>query len=247
MTRTTNSGISTVRYNDRPVGEYERGIVIATSEARVAEWLCELVQPCMGRRYVLRHAATQGAFASMAQMPGMAMAFIEIGFFGEAMLGNLGRLHKLYPRLRVILFAVSETAAEETARYLCWGGGGFISLRDRPEEIEEQLNAVFEGKNRTPGDVLRCMRDYERLNRIESHLTRQEIEVVRCVAREKTRKETAYCLKVSEKTVSNHLENIRMKFGVHNLVGILKLAVTKGVLPEKELWSCRFRCGGRGC
>ncbi|MDR1802749.1 MAG: LuxR C-terminal-related transcriptional regulator [Treponema sp.] len=196
---------------------------------------------------MLRHAATQGAFASLVQMPEMTMAFIEVGFFGESMLGSLECLHKLYPRLRVVLFAVSETAAEEAARYLCWGGGSFISLRDRPEEIEAQLNAVFEGRNRTPGDVLRCMRDYERLSSIAPHLTRQEIEVIRCVAREKTRKETAYCLKVSEKTVSNHLENIRMKFGVHNLVEILKLAVTKGILPEKELWSCRFKCEGRGC
>jgi DNA-binding NarL/FixJ family response regulator len=82
--------------------------------------------------------------------------------------------------------------AEEMARYLCWSGGSFIFLRDKSEEIERQLTTVSEGRIRSLGDVLRCMRDYERLPRIEPYLSRQEIEVVRCMA--------------CGKTVSNHLE-----------------------------------------
>jgi hypothetical protein len=93
--------------------------------------------------------------------------------------------------------------AEEMARYLCWSGGGFIFLRDKSEEIEIQLTTVFEGRIRSLGDVLRCMRDYERLPRSEPHLIKYEIEVVWCVAREKTRKEMVYCLKMSEMTVTN--------------------------------------------
>ena len=156
MTRTTNSGYGIVRLQDRqgPVGLTEKGIVIATSEARIAGWLGELVLPCAGRQYTLRHAATQSIFATLVQMPRVAMAFIEIGFFGEAMIGSLEKLRKQYPRLWVVLFTVSGTVVEDTARYLCWGGGSFVSLRDRPE------------------DVLRGMRDYEGLPLIEPHLTR---------------------------------------------------------------------------
>ncbi|MDR3337763.1 MAG: LuxR C-terminal-related transcriptional regulator [Treponema sp.] len=47
-------------------------------------------------------------------------------------------------------------------------------------------------------------------------------------AREKEAKEMAFLLKISKKTVDNHLHNIREKFGVKKTAGILKLAVSIG-------------------
>jgi DNA-binding CsgD family transcriptional regulator len=76
---------------------------------------------------------------------------------------------------------------------------------------------------------------------IEPYLTHKEIEVVRCIAQEKTRNETAKCLNISDKTLFNHLRNIRRKFGVRNVIGILKIAVAQGILPEKELRMCRLK------
>jgi DNA-binding NarL/FixJ family response regulator len=242
MTRTTNSGYSVVRLDDGQgqVGLLEKGIIIASGEGRVSEWLKELLRPCMRRVHVLRYATTSKAFDSLVRMPRMMMVFIEVGFFGDAMIGCLDRLHKLCPQLRVILFTVSGIQPDEAAHYVHWSGGSFISLRDRPELIEEQLKAVFEGRNTVSEDILPSMRDYERLPDIEPHLTHQEIEIARCMAREKTIKETAQCLKVSVRTVNNHLGNIYRKFGIRNVVGMLKLAVTRGILPEKELRSGRL-------
>ena len=243
ITRTANSGYGVVRLDDRKgaVGPGEKGVIVATGEGRVAEWLEESLLPCMRCPYVTRRAETESLFYSLVQMPGMAMAFIEVGFFGEAMIGSLDRLRKLRPQLQVVLFTVSDIPLEDLSRYLYWGGGcSFISLRDRPEEVEEHLRGIFRGGKWAPEEMLREMRDYGQLPTVEPHLTYREIEVVRCAAREQKRKEIAYNLKVSEDTVKNHLGNIRLKFGVHNMVGILKLAVTQGILPERELRSCRF-------
>jgi DNA-binding NarL/FixJ family response regulator len=234
---TANSGYGVVRLDGRlgPVGLLEKGVIIATGESRVAEWLRELAWPGMGKPYVTRHAATEGEFNSLARMPRMAAAFIEVGFFGEAMIGCLNRLCKLYPQLRIVLFTVSCVTPEETVRYLRWGGGGFISLRDRPERIEKRVKAAFGRGDRVPESLLRDVGAYERLPWVEPHLTHCEIEVARCMAREKTIKETAYCLKVSVRTVNNHLGNIYRKFGVRNTVGVVKLAVARGILPAEEL------------
>jgi hypothetical protein len=43
---------------------------------------------------------------------------------------------------------------DEAARYAHWSGGGFIFLRDRPEQVEVRLKALFEGRGRIPEDVL---------------------------------------------------------------------------------------------
>lgn len=238
MTRTTNSGCGVVRLDDKrgQVGLSEKGIIIATNEDKIAVWMRELLAPCMRRLHVLMYAATTEAFDLLARMPGMVMAFIEIGFFGEAMLVRLDRLRKLFPYLRIVLFSVSCMPSDEIARYAHWSGSDcFISLRDKPERIEERLKCLFEGRDYIPEDVLSGMRDYERLSGIPPYLTRQEIEIVRFIAQEKTDEEITNCLRVSIKTLNNHLGNIYRKFGIRNRVGILKLAVATGILPEREL------------
>jgi DNA-binding CsgD family transcriptional regulator len=40
---------------------------------------------------------------------------------------------------------------------------------------------------------------------------------------------------VSEHTVTNHLCNVYRKFGTRNRVEVLKLVVSKGILPMDEL------------
>jgi DNA-binding NarL/FixJ family response regulator len=243
MTRTTNSGYCTVRLDDNrqgPVGLAEKGIIIATNEDKVTEWLKGLLLPCMRRVHTLRYATTAKEFDSLVRMPGVEMALIEIGFFGEAMIGCLDRLRKLRSQLRIVLFTVSGILPYEAARYVYWSGGGFISLRDRPERIEGRLKAMFESREYIPEDILLGIRDYDHLPTISPHLTHQEIEIVRCMAQEKTVKEMTYCLKVSVRTVDTHLANIYRKFGIRNRVGILKLAVTQGILAIEELRSYRF-------
>jgi DNA-binding NarL/FixJ family response regulator len=174
-------------------------------------------------------------------MPEMAIAFIEIGFFGEAMLGCLERLRKLRPQLRIVLFTVSCTQPDDAVYYLHWSGGSFISLRDGQEQLEERLKAVFRGETVMPEDILREMGEYDRLPAVKPNLTFKEIEVVRSRARGKTRTETAHCLNMSIRTADNHLENVRRKFGIRNIVDILRLAVSQGILPVKELLSGRLK------
>jgi DNA-binding CsgD family transcriptional regulator len=242
MTRTTNSGNSIVRLDDKhgQIGPNEKGIIIATSENRVAEWLRELIVPYMRRPHVLRYAETERTLNSLVQMSGMVMAFIEIGFFGEAALACLDRLRKYYPKLRIILFTITGIPSDEAARYMYWSGGGFITLRDRQERIEERLEAIFEGRKQMLDPLLQDMKNYDRLLGIPPHLTHQEVEIVRYIAQEKTDKEMTHCLKVSLRTLNYHLGSIYRKFGIRNRVGILKLAVTRGILPEKELWTRRL-------
>jgi DNA-binding CsgD family transcriptional regulator len=237
MTKNINNGYSVVRPDGRQgqVGLNEKGIIIALSEGRVAGWLRELLQPCMKRFYTLNYASTVGEFDSLARGLTMEAAFVEIGFFEEAMIGCLERMRRLYPKLRVILFTVSGIQSEEAARYIYWCGGSFVSLRDKPEQIKKRLRVLLEGKEYIPKDLLLDVRDYERISGISPYLTHKEIEIVRCIAHEKTDMEMTYCLRVSISTLNNHLTNIFRKFRIRNRVGIVKLAVAKGILPEREL------------
>jgi DNA-binding NarL/FixJ family response regulator len=221
-----------------PIAPNEKGVIIATKESRVVEWVNDFIQQCMGNQCVLRHAPKNEAFSYLAGNPKIAIALIEISFFCMTMIDYLELLHKQYPKLRIVLFTVSDMPLDEIVRYLYWSGCGFISFRDSPEIIQKRLGAIFLGENEFSEELLQDIVDYERLSLIEPYLTHKEIEVVRCIAQEKTLKQTARFLNISDKTLYNHLRSIRQKFGIRSMVGILKIAVTQGILPEKELRLC---------
>jgi DNA-binding CsgD family transcriptional regulator len=239
MTRTTsgNSGGGTFRIDNtiREIGLTERGIIVATSEWRVCDWLCDYVRPYENNRYALRYAETERDFETLVKKSRMAMAFIETDFFEEKTVACLERIRKGNPRLRVILFAVTALKPDDTSRYLWRGAGSFISLREWPELVRGQMKSIFDGYDRISEKNLNEMREYNRLLGIPPHLTVQEVEVCRYAAQEKERKEIAVYLGISVRTVDNHLLNIRQKFRKQNMVGILRIAVSLGILSPEEL------------
>jgi DNA-binding NarL/FixJ family response regulator len=212
-----------------------RGIIVASGERLIYDWLCRYLQKIVDGRYVFIHTSNESDFITCVQRQGIEMVFVESNFFGGAMIGNLDNLQKQYPALRIVLFTVSDFLAGLAGRYLCWGGDSFISLRDTEEKILKRLKIIFEGKYLVPVVVQREIQGYSRLPEISPHLTARECEIVRLAADEKATKEIGSLLKISPKTVSNDLNTIRRKFRKENMVGILKLAVSKGILPVEEL------------
>jgi len=228
-------------FNERgAVTMNRKGIIVATGEKLVFDWLCRYLQRVIDNRYVLIHASNEGDFMSCVQKQGIVMVFVETAFFGEAVIGNLESLSKQYPALRIILVTISDFPTETAGRYLCWGGDSFISLRDTEGRILTRLKIIFEGKYLIPQNVQKEIEGYSRIPEIPPYLTGRECEIVRLIAREKETKEMAFLLKISKKTVDNHLHNIREKFGVKKDAGILKLAVSRGILPVEELMTYRF-------
>jgi DNA-binding NarL/FixJ family response regulator len=239
MTKTTsgNSGGGTFRIDNaaREISLRERGIIVATSEWRVFDWICDYIRPYENNRYAIRYAETECDFETLVKKSRMVMAFIETDFFGEKTAACLERIRKENPRLRVILFAVTALQRDDISRILWRGADSFISLREWPEIVRGQMKSIFEGYDRISERALSKMREYNRVSGIPPHLTVQEVEVCRYAAKEKERKEIAVCLGISVRTVDNHLLSIRQKFRKQNMVGILRAAVSLGILSPEEL------------
>jgi two-component system, NarL family, response regulator DesR len=133
------------------------------------------------------------------------------------------------------LFSASVLPLGMAARYLYWSMGSYLSLRDSEKEIREAVEAIFGKRQAVPSYLRNCLDEYGRLSDKKPHLTHREVEIVRCAGEGKTGKETASVLMLSRRTVQNHISNIYQKFGIRNMVGVLKLAVSKGILPVEEL------------
>ena len=220
-------------------------VIVASDSRDVQDWLYRYLEPYGLKGYAFYLVESEGVFSEYVGKIDTAMAFVEDIFFGEKTVGMLGNIHKQYPKLKLALFSASVLSLGMAARYLYWSMGSYLSLRDSEKEIRESVEAIF-GKRQglheqaiVPSYLRCCLDEYGRLSDIEPHLTHREVEIVRCAGEGKTGRETASVLMLSRRTVQNHISNIYQKFGIRNMVGVLKLAVSKGILPMEELMGFR--------
>ena len=233
-TRTVTSNIASVTYmGRRSLGA--KMVIVASDNRNVHEWIYRYLEPYEARGYAFYKVENESYFSEYAGKADAAMAFVEDIFFGDRTLGRLDYIRKQYPKLRLVLFSVSKFPLDTAARYLCWSLGSYLSLRDGEGEIRETVEAVFGKRQVFPSYLKGSVVEHGRLIDIEPYLTHREIEIVRCIVAGKTAKETSSILMLSLRTVKNHVYNIYRKFGIRNMVGVVKLAVSKGILPVHEL------------
>jgi DNA-binding NarL/FixJ family response regulator len=219
----------------KDINSNERGVIIATQEGRISEWISEYAKPFIDKRYALKYATAVNEFSTLVRLPGMAMAFIEVDFFGEEIIGELDSLSKAYPEIQVVLFSVADVQPEDAGRYLWWGADSFVSLRGDPNLIREQLKIIFEGRNTVSGDALLGISEIKRISLSPPHFTPREIEIIRCIVKEKSIKETAKILSISQHTVTNYLYNMYRRCGIKNTIGLIKVSFTAGVITISDL------------
>ena len=234
-TRTVTSNIASVSVYKGRRSLGSKMVIVASDNKNVHEWIYSYLEPYEARGYAFYQVENEGGFSEYAGKADTVMAFVEDIFFDERTLGRLDYYRKQYPKLRLVLFSVSKLPLDTAARYLCWSLGSYLSLRDGEGEIREAVEAVFGKRQVFPSYLRNSVDEYGRPLGIEPHLTHREIEIIRCIVAGKTAKETASVLMLSLRTVKNHVYNIYRKFGIRNMVRVVKLAVSKGILPIDEL------------
>ena len=214
-----------------------RMVVVASDNRSVHEWFYRFLRPYEVIGYTFTHAENETGFSECTGKAGTVMAFIEDVFFGEKTIGKLDYFRSQYPKLRLIVFSTSRLSSSAAARYVSWSRGSYLSLRDSEKGIKEALEVIFRKQLAIPIYLRDNLDDYNHLIDIKPYLTHREIEIVRFTAKGKTVKETASALMISHRTVTGHLANIYRKFKVRNMVEVLKLAVSTGILPVDEIMS----------
>ena len=211
-------------------------MVIAASNSRnVQNWLFEYLEPYQAKNYAFYVLEREKDFIEYAGNLDTVIAFVEDIFFGEKTLGKLEYYRKQYPKLQFALFSASQIPFNAAARYLRWSKGSYFSLRDREAEIQEAVGAVFNKRQYIPSYLKTSFDYYYHLPDKKPHLTHREIEIIRYLVTGKIRKEVAAVLVLSESTIRHHVSNIYDKFGIRNMIGVLRLAFSKGIISADDL------------
>jgi DNA-binding NarL/FixJ family response regulator len=206
-------------------------VLVASKEPCVFNWLEEYLKHCnRDKRFYFMPATLEEHIDSRIEKPEAAVVFLEPYFYGERTGKMLKLLKRHNPRIRIVMFSVYDIPAEQIALFMNCGADGYINLRDSSEQIWDQITDVFNGKRSLPHGMWQKIDEYYEFLGEQPQLTQKEIEVVGCLAEGKTKKEVGEVLRITTKTVDNHVSNIYRKFGVHNSVGLLRLAISNGII-----------------
>lgn len=109
------------------------------------------------------------------------------------------------------------------------GFDGYLLKIDGREDIEKALKAVINNeKYYSPKTQQVFFEIQTSKNKIE--LTEREREILQLIVHEKTTKEIAEQLCISEKTVETHRGSIMLKLEVRNIAGMVKKAIMQGLV-----------------
>ena len=152
----------------------------------------------------------------------------------------IGRVRALGVATRVVILSMysDETLVGQALRN---GARGYLLKRSVTEELLLAIRAASRGEiylspaisRSIVADFLMLQADAEASNPFE-RLTSREREVLQLISEGHTNKAIAQVLKVSVKTVEKHRANLMSKLNVHDLAGLIRMAIQHGLVLLDE-------------
>ncbi|MBA5628244.1 response regulator [Moheibacter lacus] len=109
------------------------------------------------------------------------------------------------------------------------GFDGYLLKIDGRDEIQRALQKVMEGEKYFSSKTQQVFFETQ-TTKTNVDLTERELEVLQLIVQEKTTKEIADQLFLSEKTIETHRGNIMLKLEARNIAGIVRKAIMLGLV-----------------
>jgi len=139
------------------------------------------------------------------------------------------------PSSRVLVLSAYKD--EETIQQVMQAGAsGYMTKNSAADELLNAIREVGNGKVYYSASIMHKLKAQQRNtlsnNRFPvspAHLTPRETEVLALIARGQPNKEIAFTLGVSIKTIEKHRQSVMDKLGLHDIAGLTRYAVSKGL------------------
>ncbi|MEZ5173329.1 MAG: response regulator transcription factor [Bacteroidia bacterium] len=148
--------------------------------------------------------------------------------FGESNAKDfLDDLKTVHPELKIIfLTSVSDSV---TIKQLSKKVDGYILKSESQDEIIAAIEALIKGDKYFSAEASERMKEFPEE---EFFLSRREQEVLAVIMQEKSIREIAEELCISEKTVEMHRSNLFVKLDVKNITGLIKKAIALNLIAD---------------
>lgn len=146
-------------------------------------------------------------------------------------------IQKTYPTVKVIVLSMHDEKAMIQA-LIGAGVDGYLLKNTPKAELVKAIYEVANGSSYFPVEVksrlLEKDSDSFRKGKL-AELTDRELEILTCIAEGLSNKEIGEKLFISHRTVDTHRTNLMQKLDVHNVAGLVRLAIQCGLVND-WLW-----------
>jgi DNA-binding NarL/FixJ family response regulator len=140
-----------------------------------------------------------------------------------------GIISKSYPTVNIIALT-NVDIIPQVKKMLQQGAAGYLLKDATPEIIIDAIRKVADGEKYMYADLQRQIMNNLFEPKSTHVITRREKEILQLVVDEFTNQEIAEKLFLSLRTVENHRNNLLQKLGVKNTAGLVKAAISKGLI-----------------
>ena len=164
---------------------------------------------------------------------------IELRYPSKGDLSFLVQLKKQHPLVRIMLISLM-TGAGLSSKLIESGIDAYILKSCSKTDLFAALNNIVNGKNFFCSDIIKSILTANgNSNKIrEVDLTQRETEVLSLLVAGNANIQIAKELRLSENTVKTHRKNILAKFGVNNLIGMIRFACRARLLDYSSDGFC---------
>lgn len=149
-------------------------------------------------------------------------------------------IKKTLPDTKIIMLTQYDDK-EYVARFLKAGISGYLLKKAVGSELINAIRAVQRGEfylfSSIASEIVAGYLDKDKKPNEEDiyeKLTDREKQVLKLIAEGYSHKEIASCLNISAKTVIAHQTNISEKLGVRSRTGLIKFAISKGIIKLEK-------------
>jgi two-component system, NarL family, response regulator NreC len=189
------------------------------------------------RMEVVGEAADGSEAVSKAQQLHPDVVFMDSSMPGMNGLEAARLLRRQTPAVKVLMHSFQNGRAFLN-QVIESGAQGYVSKDASLEEMAQAIEHVNHGETWFKSDDARlALEEHSRNSRTAPHrgrrasadLTDREIEVLGKVAEGKSNRVIAAELGIGVRTVETHRERIMLKLQIHNVAGLIKFAIAKGL------------------
>ncbi len=173
------------------------------------------------------------------QMAGILRPNVVVMDIAMPLLNGLGATRQISrecPKCRVLILS-SHTAEEYVEQLAAAGATGYLLKQTAARELVAGIREANKGNAFfSPGISKRLREQHQasihrpRGKRTVPGLTSRELEILQLIAEGHTNKQIAAQLCISTKTVEKHRQQLMKKLDIHEIAGLTRYAIDKGVI-----------------
>jgi len=150
-------------------------------------------------------------------------------------LAAIKAIRKKYPKIKILILTMLKDH-EHFKHAMANGASGYLLKDDAFDRLSMAIKLIMKGKQYVSPSVSametdRFLRSLDEADTPSSDiLTKRESQVLKCVAGGLANKNIASKLKISIRTVEAHRTNLTNKLGIKTTAGLVKFAISKGLV-----------------